>query len=116
MLALTIICEALPTGLILRFMGGDVILSSYFDVDGWGVVGALPTATLTCLMTALALIELIIQNKMLRGFIGVLSILASLFALWTMIASFTLVSVCVFLLLLAHTLAVILGDNCKAFQ
>ncbi len=113
-----IVLEALPMGIKLQYLGGGESLGSYFDIYQFsvGLLGGFPAAILTCLLAALNVAEICTENKTLRGFIGALSILTVLLALWAMIFFFTVITACVVALLVAHTLLSIFGDNIKALR
>ena len=85
-LIVILVLELLPYGIVLEFahMSPDLSISyyeqhfSYFDliVYGYGNVGALFTAILTCVLLVISIINLLVDNDKIKTTIKIVSLIA----------------------------------------
>ena len=85
-LIVILVLELLPYGIVLEFghLSPDLSISyyeqhfSYFDliVYGYGNVGALFTAILTCVLLVLSIINLLVDNDKIKTTIKIVSLIA----------------------------------------
>ena len=110
-LIVILVLELLPYGIVLEFghLSPDLSISyyeqhfSYFDliVYGYGNVGALFTAILTCVLLVLSIINLLVDNDKIKTTIKIVSLIALVASLAPLIVnSYSVIGGVISLLLL----------------